>query len=124
MTVKTISTAYAGSYAFTPPTTELIVSATGSVAKGVSAGGTGTYTLINRGEVLNSGSTAAFCAVSFAGAGVVTNTGTIRSSTAGQGAGVVLAKGRQDRQRFGQRRYGPHQREFSSGPAASAPPGR
>jgi hypothetical protein len=89
MTVKTLIGVYSSTYDLTSPVTTLSIAASGYLLAGLTASATGTYTLVNDGQVRG-----AAYGVSLAGKGFVTNIGTIVNSatTAGSG-GVILAAG-------------------------------
>ncbi|HXV01269.1 MAG TPA: hypothetical protein VG166_12305 [Caulobacteraceae bacterium] len=88
MTTKTLTGVYFSTYDLTSPVTTLSIAASGYLVAGVTASGTGTYTLVNAGVVRGYAA-----AVSLAGQGVVTNAGTIVETSGVGGAGVALAGG-------------------------------
>jgi hypothetical protein len=89
MTTKILTGVYFSTYDLTSPVTTLSIAASGYLLAGLTASATGTYTLVNNGEVKG-----AAYGVSLAGKGFVTNAGTIVSSSTTAGAGgVILAAG-------------------------------
>jgi hypothetical protein len=97
MTTKTLSGIYSAAYNLTSPVTTLSIAASGYLGGGLLAAGTGTYTIVNHGEIHFTPFEGPAYGVSVAGAGIVTNTGTIFSGVghygAGTGWGVVLGNG-------------------------------
>ncbi|HEY2178750.1 MAG TPA: hypothetical protein VGH15_09235 [Caulobacteraceae bacterium] len=88
MTTKTLTGVYFATYDLTSPVTTLSIATSGYLSAGVTAAATGTYTLVNHGQIRGNG-----YAVSLAGKGVVTNAGTIDDASTTIGAGVALVDG-------------------------------
>ena len=88
MTSKTLNGIYTTTYYLTAPVTRLTIAASGYLAGGLQAMGTGRYSVINKGEIAG-----AIYGVNLAGGGSVTNTGTIQSTSKTGVAGVVLGDG-------------------------------
>jgi hypothetical protein len=89
MTTKILSGIYTTEFNLTTPVTTLTVSASGYLGAGLTATGTGTYTIVNDGHIVSSSA----YALGLAGRGVVTNAGTISSTSTTSGAGVLLGNG-------------------------------
>ena len=88
MTSKTLTGFYGTTYDLNTPVTSLTVAASGYLGDGLTALGTGTYSIVNRGAIIGP-----VTAVDLAGMGSLTNSGTILAASTLSGAGVLFAEG-------------------------------
>ncbi|HEY2178568.1 MAG TPA: hypothetical protein VGH15_08295, partial [Caulobacteraceae bacterium] len=88
MTTKILSGVYGATYNLAPPVTTLSITPTGYLEAGIVSKGLAAYTIVNAGFVYGE-----YDAISLAGAGTVTNSGTFRTDSTVSGAGIMLGDG-------------------------------